>query len=191
METHLSKPACILFSFFLISCDGVKNSARSVQPDTVKPSWQYGVYEDKMYNSKTSWARIDSSNAPSLPFPYQGGSPVSLELTRRDEEDPDDASIDVILANGQFDCIGGPSDHNTCYLSMQIDRKKPVMIRGTKWDCGKDQCLTLRSDFDKRGNQPSLIPDIMNAKKITLRIPLYKFGSFDYEFEAGNLNWAK
>lgn len=173
----------------LTACDSSQtNSAQlNEEPATASPSWQYEESVDEMRNRRHWTATLVSSNAPQLDFPYEGGSPITLELLRWDNP-PDSFSPTFALQNGQFNCHGSS---NACYVTVKFDDNPPEDVRAVKLDCGSDQCLRLFRDMDlESGAEPKPILDsIREAKTLIVEAPLYQYGAFQYRFAVAGLNW--
>ena len=163
-------------------------NANAVGAPRTEPSWSYGVEKDEMRNSRSRWAQLESSNSPQLEFPYAGGSPVTLSLWKHEGETyPDNVSPRLVLSNGQFDCS---DDGKACYVDIKVDHAKPVTLYAVKDDCGSDQCLALHNDPAGPLAAKSVIAALRGSKRITIEVPLYKYGTYQYQFNTARLVWS-
>lgn len=172
---------------------GAKTSDKqeAVAQASSEPTWQYGIATDKMRGDKVYWADLRSSNQPELDFPYAGGSPVVLSLSKlAGDPHPDNRNPNLVLANGQFDC-SSYSGSESCSISMKVDDKPVVELHAVEADCGSDQCLILHNDPGGPKAEESVIAALRGSKRVTIEVPLYHFGSYQYEFNTAGLNWAK
>lgn len=170
------------------------NSTPTTRP--ASPVWEYTNGEDDMRNQRWWEASLQSENAPELDFPYQGGSPVWLVLHNKEGDPPDNSSPTLVLEKGQYDCHSYDYS-NLCVISVSIDGGEPIELTGARDDCGKNQCLDLtRRAEDEVGpggvdtHAESVVSIIRRAKTLTIEVPLYRFGFFQYHFKPAGLVFA-
>ena len=154
---------------------------------TVTP-WSYQSQTDKMRASK-SWTAINvSENKADMQFPYEGGSPVHIELWQSDNESSSNQQPILVLENGQFDC-------HSCQLAVKFDDGPVLESSGTRQDCGESQCINLNitEDLNEFGTKKYIgfHKRLIGSKKMTIEVPLYHFGSFQYEFNTSGLIWPQ
>lgn len=157
------------------------------------PTWQYDESRDEMRGSVYSTATLQSMNQPDLKFPYEGGSPVYLRLSKSSDE-PGEYAPEVVLENGQFDCAAYGGEGNSCLITIKADDQKPYDIRGVEVDCGSAKCMRL---FDEQAVEQaddahiySRVFDVLKkSRKLTIELPLYEYGSYQYQFNVRNLHW--
>jgi hypothetical protein len=183
----------------LTSCSGSPSQedggvgGDNVEMADLKPVWKYSEHVDKMRGHISWTATLKSSNRPELEFPYEGGSPTYLRLSKLQGDPSDNYGPEIVLENGQFDCslYGGG---NSCLITVKVDDEKPRDLRGVSSDCGSAKCLRL---FDEaaieQGGQvyQPVIDMFRRSKHVTIELPLYQYGSYQYEFDTQNLQWAR
>jgi len=156
-----------------------------------KPTWVYGESIDKMRGEKWFYAELQSSNQPDLGSPYSGGSPLTLQFSKlQGETYPDNYAPRLILSNGQYDCssYGHP---NSCSITAKADNQKPIELLGVESDCGDAKCLILNNDPSGPLSGKSVIPLLRKANRLIVEVPLYRFGSYQYEFNTAGLDWSE
>jgi hypothetical protein len=156
--------------------------------------WQYEEYHDQMRGTRSWSATLQSLNAPELGFPYEGGSPVTIRLSRT-EGDGGDYAPEVMLERGQFDCSQYGSSQS-CLITVKADDQKPYDLRGVEVDCGGANCMRLIDQgaidaMDDKGVYTNVIDLFRRSKRITIELPLYDYGSYQYQFDTRNLDWPK
>lgn len=156
-----------------------------------KPTWVYGESIDKMRGEKWFYAELQSSNQPELESPYSGGSPLTLQFSKlQGETHPDNYAPRLVLSNGQYDCSG--SGHgNSCMITAKADDQKPVELHAVETDCGDAKCLVLHNDPYGPLSGKSVIGMLRKTNRLIIEVPLYRFGSFQYEFDTAGLDWSE
>lgn len=177
---------------FLSACNQPTTDTQATAAEVpAKPTWTYGITEDKMRGNGTYWAQLKSSNQPELDFPYEGGSPITLQIVKqKGDPHPDNYAPELILTNGQFDC-SGLQYPNRCYVSVKADDQPVELLLGSSDDCGSARCLGLQNDPSGAKVNVSFVETIRAAKRLTIEVPLYRYGSYQYEFDVAGLNWSK
>jgi hypothetical protein len=182
----------------LSACDQRQDAKSAEQSASTAPSehpdydildtmgWSYTSSTDKMRGTTTYYASRYSYNEPNLEFPYQGGSPLELELWRyKGNNDPYPDEPVLSLSKGQFDCRS-----DGCILAMKFDAGPLFYRKATQTDCGSEQCLNISLDGmspDPR-NKP-LMKRARMANVLTIEVPIWHYGSYQYEFHVAGLKW--
>lgn len=144
-----------------------------------EPTWERSVVHDAMRNQDTVVLQLRSLNAPNLPFPYRGGSPVHMNLGKiGDRILPEEPYL--TLDRGQFDCKGDIDFADRCNVAVKVDDGEVFYLKATAETCGPSQCLNL----GRGPHSLSLMAQLKSAKRVTIEVPLYKFGSYQYQFNA-------
>ena len=91
----------------------------------------------------------------------------------------------VTLKNGQFDCKGG-DDFNSCALAIKADNGQVFSMTAVEFKCDPAKCLWLRPAH--RGKL-TLIPILRTANNVTIELPLYGNGSYQYRFHVAGFKW--
>ena len=160
---------------------------------TPAPTWTYDEYRDEMRGTRSWSATLESSNRPMLQFPYEGGSSVSLRLSKT-EGDGGDYAPELVLENGQFDCSQYSNEATSCLITIKADAGKPYDLRGVQTECGSAKCMRIYDEnaFES-GNGSGIHTNVVNvfrtAKRVTIELPLYEYGSYQYQFDTDGLNW--
>jgi hypothetical protein len=187
----------VAFLCLILAATGCRQGAPNEQAGTEKRSpatWQYDEYKDEMRGTRSWSATLQSLNQPTLGFPYEGGSPVYIRLSGTEGEGGEYAP-EVVLENGQFDCsqYGGTT---SCLITVKSDDHEPYDLRGVETDCGSAKCMRILDEGaidagDDGGVYSNVIEMIKKSKRLTIELPLYGYGSYQYQFDTSGLNWPK
>lgn len=176
----------------LLGCDAApqKGGVTPLPTESVDPTWEYSEHKDEMRSQQSWTATLRSLNEPSLGFPYEGGSPVFIRLSKIAGDPPDNYAPEVVLLNGQFDCSQFGGTHS-CSITVKVDDGLPYDLWGVTRDCGPNHCMRLVNANRMDGTAVSSVIDIFRkAKHLTVELPLYRFGSYQYNFSMENLDWS-
>lgn len=180
----------------LAALPACRQEPTSAQPDRAEQAptstWQYDEYRDAMRGTRSWSATLQSLNQPNLQFPYEGGSPVAIRLSRTEGEGGEYAP-EIVLENGQFDC-SQYGESRSCLITIKADDQKPYDIRGVETACGSAKCMRL---FDEQAAEradgkriyANVVDVFRKAKRVTIELPLYGYGSFQYQFNTQGLKW--
>lgn len=182
--------AMAMLLFLLSACNQEKDQSRESSVEkSPAPSWIYSVTNDGMRGKKTFWAELAATNHPELEFPYSGGSPLLLQLYKvQGDSYPDNFAPRLVLSNGQYDCA---SSSRSCYVSVKVDENPVEEVQAVEIDCGSSRCLNIHNDPYGKKSQVSFIETLRSARRVIFEVPLYKFGSYQYEFNTAGLKWSK
>ena len=142
-----------------------------------------------MRKLQTWYASDEALNPAQLQFPYQGGTTATIQLAQSQKDDPSNQQATLVLHNGQIDCAGG------CLLNMKFDGGEMLYSSGTKESCGEDECINLpvSNDTDDFGTKAykGFHKRLYASRHLTIEVPLYKFGSYQFEFDTRGLVWPQ
>ena len=158
-------------------------------PPLKQSSWTYQTTDDAMRKTRTWYASDAVVNPAQLGFPYEGGTTATIQLTQGLKDDPSNQQATLILHNGQIDCAGG------CELNLKFDDGEVLYSTGTKGSCGDDECLNLpvSNDTDAFGTKSykGFHKRLYASRRLTVEVPLYKYGRHQFEFDTAGLVWPQ
>lgn len=174
----------------LTGCEQQQPSSNNITARADDPPWSYDVQTDGMRKTRTWFALNEASNQAQLDFPYQGGTTAKIQLEQNEKDSPENQQPTLIIHNGQLDCDG-----NLCDIGLKFDDGEVFTSRGTKTDCGSDQCVNLNitEDTDHFGTKKYIgfHKRLRASKKLVLEVPIYKFGRYQFEFNTSGLVWPQ
>ena len=157
-------------------------------------SWRYVNGHDDMRGTQWWSAALTSNNKPELSPPYVGGSPARIQLVQSSDEDPFNEQPQLILSNGQIDCFD-------CSVAIKFDDGPVLYSTGRRSDCGEEQCINLnlagselddpKASVEEWTAMASFTRQLVKAKTVTVEVPIYRYGLFQYHFNVAGLIWPQ
>lgn len=185
-----NKPGCLKFVLvgililFIISLflpdekevtENNSNVKSEIQENNVKPSWEYGNTEnDKMDNSTIHYGIIKSINKVEFGFPYEGGSTLSIVLTKRKGI----SKVLLQIDKGQF--MSSFNYEKT--IRIKFDKEKPRNYGFSNESTGDTKTIFLN-------NSNSIIERLKKTKNVILEVEFYSEGTNQFEFNVEGLKW--
>jgi hypothetical protein len=157
------------------STDSVSNKAATLEPE-IQSDWLYEAVYNEMDDKTTYYAQLKSTNNLNFQFPYNGGSPMYLNVRKKGK------SIKVYLQikPGQF----------------LIDSYNNKTIR-IKYDDGKSSAYTALTAADGSSdvifiqNTARFMTNLKRSKKLLIEAPYYQEGAQLSRFNVEHLDLAK
>jgi hypothetical protein len=149
-------------------------SSNSIASSAIESKWRYSEEEDKMRNQTTRFAALDSDNALSFDFPYNGGSTGELTL-RISPKFGKDAVLQV--SKGQFLCT-----FEGCTVHVKFDNQPIVSYSAAEAADGRSDMIFIH-------NYAGLVQHLKHAKTIMIEAEFYREGWRQLEFSPVGLNW--
>lgn len=145
----------------------------TVKAPIIVENWKYQTDEDKMRNTKNSYATSISTNTVNLDFPYNNSK---MAITIRNMNNETDVLISV---KGQIVCN---SYSERCYLNVKDDNN-PIV----KYDFNEAAHGNSDTVFIKK--QKDFISLLKKSKHLIIEAPMYDSGRIQYEFDVSGLKW--
>lgn len=161
--------------FLFISCDSRQASidrGREIFRKEMQ-KWSYHESIDKMRNTKTFYASIQSLNELQFDSPYSGGSYGILTIRKSPEFGKD---IMFSIEKGQFLC------HDECFVFMKFDDRKIEKYKAIEPSDGTPNILFLQP-------YKIIINKIQKAKHLIIEADFYQEGRQQVEFNISGLVW--
>lgn len=149
--------------------------SRSSASTPALSKWEYHQQEDKMRNQSTKYASLDSDNALSFDFPYNGGSMGELVLRNSPKYGKD---LMLQISKGQFMC----NSYDGCYVHVKFDNQPIVQYEATESSSGRSDVIFIH-------NYGAFIQHLKQAKKVIIEAEFYQEGWKELEFSPTGLNW--
>lgn len=160
--------------------------ASAAEAGPVVAEWQYQSGIDRMRGTRWWEASVNAAEKAQVGFPYEGGTAARILLSQSSNEGPFNQQATLILENGQIDCY-------ECIIELKFDDGRVFESHGRRTFCGEAQCLNLNVFRD--GNYDpdigNFAQNLVSAQKVTIEVPVYRFGSFQYTFDVAGLQWPQ
>ena len=139
--------------------------------------WSYRAEEDPMTSRKARYASIESENALTFDFPYQGEQHGQLLLRDHPSHGRD---VMVLITKGQILC---PS-YDGCTVRVRFDEGSPQ-----RWSASGPADNSTTVVFLR--NEGGFIQKLRNSKVVRIEIPVYQEGQPMLEFQVGGFDYSR
>jgi hypothetical protein len=154
---------------------GSAPSSNSTSSSAIESKWRYSEQEDKMRNQTTKFAELDSDNALSFDFPYNGGSTGELTLRNSPKYGK---HVLLEVSKGQFLC----SSFDGCFVRVKFDNQPIAQYGAAESSAGRSDVVFIH-------NYAGFVQHLSHAKKVTIEAEFYQEGWKQLEFSPVGLKW--
>lgn len=158
--------------------DLAKREAAAKQPASAKVqpanAWTYQTAKDEMRGTEVMTASLDSPKLLSFPFPYQGGSKVTLNLIKRSGK----TEIMLSISKGQFICYR----HDGGEVSARFDGGNVQSFQCADAVGGSAKVMFIQPES-------RFLAALKRSKKLIIEATFYNQGRLQIPFETAGLVW--
>ncbi|WP_308017521.1 hypothetical protein [Neisseria bergeri] len=144
-----------------------------------KTQWDYFENKDEMRNEVQYGAILESENTIFLPFPYDGGTKLSLVLRSSPK---DGNNIFFSIPDGQLYC-----EPRGCSIPIKFDDNpvENISMVGAEFSTKRGDAI-----FVAHGNSRSkLLKKIKKSNSVIVEVPFFQNGYQQFKFNVKGLNW--
>lgn len=182
MSVIVTRSAVALLVLCMPLAAQAQTSRPSVRPapDLAKPAaprtvskWRYSSSSDKMRDTVTRFARLESQNILRFGFPF---SPGRATLTLRDR--PEDGLNVMLSVQGQFLC----NSYSGGSVAVKFDAEPIEEYGCSEPDAGTPGLLFIE-------NEEQFVTKLLNARRVFIEASFYQRGRVQIEFAVFGLSW--
>ncbi|MCP2041060.1 hypothetical protein L1281_001654 [Neisseria sp. HSC-16F19] len=144
-----------------------------------RPQWNYSISKDEMRDETLYTAFLESENTIYLPFPYNGGTKLTLILRDSPKNGND---IFFSIPNGQLHC-----GHRGCTVPIKFD------------DAPIEEIPMVNAEFSTKQGDAIFVADsktrnllsmkLKNSESMMIEIPFFQNGYHQFKFNTKGLKW--
>lgn len=130
-----------------------------------------------MRQTETRMAALRSINSIQLAAPYNGGSSLSIVVSKRSDRKASKAML--MLSNGQLACV-----QQQCRIEVRFDDQPIGGIMVTPAGGGFTDTVFLDDDWDA-----AFVRKLKTTSQLIVEVPVYQAGLQQFKFDTTGLTW--